>query len=105
MALGRVVVRAISGVLSSEQGAVGMWTCHNGPHIVSYGFAPYSRDHARLRDFIICLVSHNMEFCEFLWRTVGVLDADGDGDLLYWRWDFWNSNMKRMLREYRRDHV
>ena len=37
----------------------------------------------------------------FLHKLVqlGFADSDVEGGIVFWRWDFWNSNHKRWLRE------
>ena len=35
----------------------------------------------------------------FLVRNVGILDADEEGDTIYWRWGFWRGKQKRALRQ------
>lgn len=51
-------------------------------------------------NFAICCVVQHYWLRELL-LAIGFLDADSDGGLLYWRWDFWNANTPKMSWEWR----
>jgi len=38
------------------------------------------------------------DLLRFLWMRVGVIDALHEGGTMFWRWDFWNSIMRRQAR-------
>jgi hypothetical protein len=59
-----------------------------------------------LSGWIVHLLHHTGEragwdVVGFLVLHVGVLDAPAEGEVCFWRWDFWNSNMKRRWKEIR----
>ena len=53
-----------------------------------------------LRDWILHFVVHGELQGPLL--EIGFLDAEGDGGLLFWRWDFWNAWTRTELRRQRR---
>jgi hypothetical protein len=62
----------------------------------------YDRSHLELTpgDFLIHLAVHSDIHIALV--TLGFLDAEEDGGILFWRWDPWNAKMATALREFRR---
>jgi hypothetical protein len=55
----------------------------------------YWRTNVSLADWLIHRLNHSaQDFVVWLVLHVGVLDAEEDGGLLFWRWDPWNGVMK-----------
>ncbi len=60
----------------------------------------YWRTNVSLGDWLIHRLNHSAhEFVVWVVLHVGVLDAEEDGGLLFWRRDPWNGVMKRRYRE------
>ncbi len=52
------------------------------------------------RTWMIHRLAHSApEFLRFIVCRIGILDADYDGGLIFWRWDFWNGTMRALHLE------
>lgn len=62
----------------------------------------YDRSHLELTpgDYLIHVVAHAELVGPLI--TLGLLDAEEDCGIMFWRWDPWNAKMARALREFRR---
>ncbi len=74
------------------------WHCprdHWSPTIFNDRGSPADFD--TFSDWLLDHVCHHQRLrTTIIW--VGLLDVDRDGGFLHWRLDFWNSNIRRMLR-------
>lgn len=67
----------------------GPWTRHV--------YEPGLQDDLSLRDWILHLVVHAGLHNPL--ATIGFLDAEREGGLMFWRWDPWNNTLRRTWRE------
>jgi hypothetical protein len=56
------------------------------------------RDHATLGEWFICAITDYFgRPGTYFMVWLGIWDAAGDGEVIFWRWDFWNAKMKHEL--------
>lgn len=76
----------------------GEWRCAHGVPWLSQQYPSFIPNHPTFGTWMVCQVARRERLGRLLVK-LGVLDAASDGGVLFWRWDFWNSNIRRMLKE------
>jgi hypothetical protein len=68
------------------------------PNSGGYGLTPQPRDCGTLGSYVLCQIMwHGPEPLKLWLVRTGFVDAESEGAIAFWRWDFWNSKMRALI--------